>query len=596
MQPTLLQPTLLQPLRRPSFKMCRAVKPSPSMDSGGQLWIRISQATSIIATTRTPMGEWAPTRNPRRRETWWSMISMPPASWPCRAIGTRNGRTCCFMKEPSGTRKTSITRASRGAGNSWFGAANYHAIVFLNGKKLGEHVGGFTPFQFEITSLLRDKGNFLIVMVDDERHAEGVPTLMTDWWNYGGLTRSVKLVDVAETFVEDYSVQLEKGSQSRIAGWVRLAGTRKQQPVTIRIPEAGITQGVTPDASGYAQFSIDAHVSLWSPESPKLYEVSVETAGERVADRIGFRSIQTSGKTLLLNGRPLHLRGISVHAESPIHTARLFAESDARTLLEWAKETGCNFVRLPHYPHDEVMTRLADEMGMLVWSEVPVYWTIAWDNPETLRNAEQQVTEMISRDKNRSSVILWSVANETPVGEPRLKFLSTLAGLAHELDSTRLVTAALETHRIDANTVMVDDSLGQYLDVVSCNEYIGWYDGMPEKIDRTQWKVAFDKPFVLSEFGADAQAGRHGEAGERWTEEFQADVYRRQVAMFQRIPSLSGTIAWVLVDFRSPRRPLQGIQDYFNRKGLFSDRGERKQAFYVLRDYYRSLAAAAKPE
>jgi hypothetical protein len=137
-------------------------------------------------------------------------------------------------------------------------------------------------------------------------------------------------------------------------------------------------------------------------------------------------------------------------------------------------------------------------MGLLVWSEVPVYWTIAWENPETLRSAEQQVTEMISRDKNRSSVILWSVANETPIGEPRLKFLSTLAGLVRELDSTRLVTAALETHRVDANTVMVDDSLGQYLDVVSCNEYIGWYDGAPEKIDRTQWKTAFDKPFVLA--------------------------------------------------------------------------------------------------
>ena len=472
-----------------------------------------------------------------------------------------------------------------------FGAANYHAIVFLNGKKLGEHVGGFTPFQFEITGMLREKGNFLIAMVDDERHAEGVPTLMTDWWNYGGLTRSVKLVDVADTFVEDYLVQLEKGSQSRIAGWVRLNGARKQQAVTIRIPEAGIAKTVTPDGSGYAAFRLDARLSLWSPESPKLYDVAIETGGESVTDRIGFRAIQASGKTLLLNGRPLTLRGVSVHAESPIRAGRLFAEADARTLLAWAKDAGCNFVRLPHYPHDEAMTRLADEMGLLVWSEVPVYWTIAWENPETLRNAEQQVTEMISRDKNRGSVILWSVANETPLGEARLKFLSTLAGLARELDATRLITAALETHRIDENTVMVDDSLGQYLDVVSCNEYIGWYDGMPDKIDRTQWKTAFDKPFVLSEFGADAQAGRHGAAGARWTEEFQADVYRRQVAMFRRIPFLSGTIAWVLVDFRSPRRPLAGIQDYFNRKGLVSDRGERKEAFYVLRDYYRSLAS-----
>jgi beta-glucuronidase len=145
-------------------------------------------------------------------------------------------------------------------------------------------------------------------------------------------------------------VQLEKGSQTRIADWVRLNGSRREQPVTIRIPEAGITKSVAPDSNGYATFAVDAQLSLWTPESPKLYEVSVETVHERVSDRIGFRSIQASGKTLLLNRKPLHLRGVSVHAESPIHTGRLFAEADARTLLEWAKETGCNFVRLPHYP------------------------------------------------------------------------------------------------------------------------------------------------------------------------------------------------------------------------------------------------------
>jgi beta-glucuronidase len=401
----------------------------------------------------------------------------------------------------------------------WFGAANYRAIVFLNGKKLGEHVGGFTPFQFEVTSLLRDKGNFLIVKVDNQRQREGVPTLMTDWWNYGGLTRSVKLVDVPDTFIEDYSVQLAKGSQTRIAGWVRLNGPRKQQRVTVSIAEAGLSQSIVPDANGYAQLALDAHLTLWSPETPKLYQVALQTETERVAEQIGFRSIAASGKTILLNGQPLHLRGVSIHAEAPMHAGRVFSEADATTLLQWAKDLGCNFVRLPHYPHDEVMTRLADQMGLLVWSEIPVYWTIAWENPETLRIAKQQLTEMISRDKNRSSVILWSVANETPPGDSRLKFLSTLAGLAHELDSTRLVTAALETHRIDANTVMVDDSLGQYLDVVSCNEYIGWYDGTPDKIDHTQWKTAYDKPFVLSEFGADAQAGRHGDAGTVWTEE-----------------------------------------------------------------------------
>ncbi len=150
---------------------------------------------------------------------------------------------------------------------------------------------------------------------------------------------------------------------------------------------------------------------------------------------------------------------------------------------------------------------------------------------------------MISRDKNRAAVILWSVANEIPRSEERLKFISALAERVHSLDTTRLVTAALETHYVDPHTILADDSVGKYVDVASCNEYIGWYDGLPDKIDGIAWKTAYDKPFIISEFGADAV----------WTEEFQANVYRRQIAMFRRIPFLSGTIAWVLVDFRSPR-------------------------------------------
>ena len=474
----------------------------------------------------------------------------------------------------------------------WFGAANYDAIVFLNGQRLGEHVGGFTPFQFEITNLVREKGNFLIALVNDRRHAEDVPTVNTDWWNYGGLTRQVRLVDVPETFVQDYFVQLEKGSQTRIAGWVQLNGPRKQQRVTVRIPEAGAEASAETDANGHAEIAFDAKLALWSPESPKLYDVSIDAESDQVKDRIGFRSIQTSGRQILLNGKPIFLRGASIHAEAPIRTGRVFNEAEARTLLGWAKDLGCNFVRLAHYPHDEVMTRMADEMGLLVWSEIPVYWTIQWENAETYQNAQHQLEEMITRDKNRASIILWSVGNETPRVDARLKFMSTLAGRAHELDATRLVTAALEIHYM-GNTMMVDDPLGQYLDVVSCNEYLGWYVGLPDQPDKAEWKTTYEKPFVFSEFGAEALEGLHGDDMTAWTEEFQANVYRHQVAMFKRIPFLSGTVPWVLMDFRSPRRQLPGVQDFFNRKGLVSERGNRKLAFYVLRDYYQTVQPPA---
>jgi beta-glucuronidase len=475
----------------------------------------------------------------------------------------------------------------------WFGAANYHAIVFLNGKKLGEHTGGFTPFQFEVTGQVRERGNTLIVKVDDQRHPDAIPMNMTDWWNYGGLTRDVKLIDEPETFVQDYMVQLEKGSRNRVAGWVRLNGSKKRQKVTIRIAEAEASTALETDDRGFARFAFSANLTLWSPETPKRYAVEIAAETDRVADRIGFRTIETSGRKILLNGNPVFLRGVSLHAEAPFRAGRAFSEADGRTLLGWAKELGCNFVRLAHYPHDEVMTRLADEMGLLVWSEIPVYWAVQWENPGVYANAERQLAEMITRDKNRASVALWSVANETPLGEARTRFLASLAAKVRDLDNTRLVTAATLPHYSNPQTITIEDPLGQYLDVLGCNEYLGWYDGPPTKPDTITFKTIYDKPLIMSEFGAEAPYGRRGDEDTAWTEEYQANVYRHQLRMLEHIPFLQGMSAWILMDFRSPRRFLSGVQDGFNRKGLISDRGEKKLAFPVLRDFYESQAGRA---
>jgi beta-glucuronidase len=471
----------------------------------------------------------------------------------------------------------------------YFGAANYRADVYLNGEKLGQHVGGFTPFNFEITRLVREADNFLIVKVDNKRSRDAVPTMMTDWWNYGGLTRHVKLIETPAALVHDYFIQLQKGSRDRINGWLKLAGDQLAQKITIRIPEAGVSKSFTTDANGFAAIDFTANLKLWSPEAPKLYDVVIEAETDRVRDQIGFRSIETKGTDILLNGRPIFLRGICIHEEAPLRGGRAYSREDARMLLGWAKELGVNFVRLAHYPHNEFMIREADRMGILVWSEIPVYWTILWENPATLENARNQLSEMIARDKNRASVVIWSVANETPLSDPRLTFLKDLVAHARSLDSTRLLSAAMERHYTDPTTQMIDDPLGEYLDVLGCNEYVGWYDGLPAKADRLNWKSKYDKPLIMSEFGGDALAGHHGDATTRWTEEYQENLYRHQLAMLKRIPFLRGTAPWILMDFRSPRRPLPGIQDYWNRKGLVSNRGEKKKAFYVMQQWYREL-------
>ena len=475
-----------------------------------------------------------------------------------------------------------------------FGAVNYSASVYLNGEELGTHEGGFTPFDFEITSLVKPTGNFLVVRVDDRRRKNQVPTDNFDWWNYGGITRSVTLVELPQTFIQDYSLRLAEGSRQQIEAAVTLNGTKLQQKVTIRIRELNLEKSSQTDAAGKAVFSFPAEPGLWTPESPKLYNVEISSETDRVADDIGFRSIEVRGEDILLNGRPIFLRGISLHEESPLHPGRSWSPDDARLLLTWAKELGCNFVRLAHYPHNENLIRMADQMGILVWEEVPVYWTIEWENAGTLANAKNQLREVITRDRNRASVIIYSVGNETPISEPRNRFLTALIDQAHQMDSTRLVSAALQTDDNEQGghrTMEINDPVAAALDVIGINQYIGWYSHTPEDAETTNWVSRFRKPLIMSEFGGDALFGYHGDSSTRWTEEYQENLYRHQISMLKRIPFLRGLTPWVLKDFRSPRRTLSRFQDYFNRKGLISEAGERKKAFFVLQQFYRQLQA-----
>ena len=503
------------------------------------------------------------------------------------------------MKAASGIGGNSISPALKNGERAFlrFGAANYRADVYLNGKKLGTHIGGFTPFTFEATSLLKNGTNSLVVRVDNKRSKDAVPTLNTDWWNYGGLTRDVALVTTPAKFIADHRIQLESEETRMISGSVEIGGAKQGETVEIAIAGINAKQVVTTDELGKASFRFAApKVDLWSPESPKLYELTIRCGSDEIRESVGFRTIRTRGKEILLNGKPVFLRGICIHEEYPLEGGgRVNSPEKARKLLEFAKELGCNFVRLAHYPHNEAMTRLADQLGILVWSEVPVYWTIHWENPETYQNAERQLTDMIRRDANRASIIIWSLANETPVSEARTKFLTGLANKARSLDGTRLLSAAMEKHSKPGAPYVsiVEDPLAGVLDIISFNQYTGWYDGLPEKCARISWEIPYDKPVFVSEFGGDARQGLHGPKEQRWTEEFQEDLYRQTLPMLEKIDGLAGLSPWILVDFRSPKRLLPGVQDGFNRKGLISSEGAKKKAFFVLQDYYRKRAEQA---
>ncbi len=474
----------------------------------------------------------------------------------------------------------------------YFGAVNYEAIVFVNGKLSGKHVGGFTPFCYDVTDQLKAGKNFVIVKIDNKRHQDNVPTRNFDWWNYGGITRDVLLVSIPEVSIDDYSLQLMKevkGKKRTLAFSLALNRQEANREITLSVPELKIKQKYKTDAEGHVKAQLhvsSSRLQLWSPDSPKLYKVEITQGDERISDEIGFRTIETRGRQLLLNGKPIFLRGVCAHEETAYTNRRCNSAADADTLLSWARELGCNFIRLAHYPHNEHAVREAERQGFLLWSEIPVYWTISWQNADTYANAEQQLRDMIRRDHNRAAIIIWSLANETPHSTPRDKFLSGLATTARGLDSTRLISMAMEVTGASNYLNRLQDNMNQYVDVVSFNQYIGWYRDVNDA-PKMRWEIPYEKPVIISEFGGGAKAGYHGTKDQRWTEEFQENLYRENLAMLEKIEGLSGTCPWVLKDFRSPRRPLPGVQDMFNRKGLVSDQGQRKRAFYVLQEWYK---------
>jgi len=484
-----------------------------------------------------------------------------------------------------------------------FGAVNYLATVYLNGREVAEHEGGYGPFCVDVTDDLRADGsdNSLVVRVNNARRSDAVPTTHTDWFNYGGMLRDVWVLDLPDTYVRDAVVQLDPTEADTVVADVWLQGRRTEQDVTVGI--AGVELGTLrtgPDGHRRGRFAAPDDLDRWSPERPVLHEVVVRAETDAVTDRIGFRTVRAQGSEILLNDEPVFLAGVSLHDEAVGEpTRRIRTPDEAHAVLSQARDLGANFVRVAHYQHNEHTVRACDELGFLAWCEIPVYWGIDWSNEATYRNAESQLTELVERDRNRAAVILWSVANETRSTPERNDFLSGLVETARSLDRTRLITAALFARPADDDfraamdgtsdaDWVIDDPLGEHLDVLGVNQYHGWYYGSFGNMATMTWTTPYDKPLVMSEFGGGARHGLHGGADESWTEEFQAEIYRHQFEMLGRIPFLAGTTPWILEDFRAPFRVLAGIQDGFNRKGLIDPTGNRKLAFDLVRDWNRS--------
>ncbi len=242
---------------------------------------------------------------------------------------------------------------------------------------------------------------------------------------------------------------------------------------------------------------------------------------------------------------------------------RTTSKADIRRRFEHIRSLGCNAARLAHYPHHEDTARIADEMGILLWQEIPVYWAIDFANPETLRDASNQLDEMIVRDFNRASVILWGVGNENADTDARLFFMRSLAEQAREQDPTRLIGAACLINRKDFR---IEDRLAEHLDVIGLNEYFGWYEEGYEGLLKLLANSNPDRPVVISETGAEAAPGFRDNSHLLFSEDRQAAMLSEQVRIGDACPYIAGIFPWLLYDFRSQRRQTR-YQQGWNRKG-----------------------------
>lgn len=473
----------------------------------------------------------------------------------------------------------------------YFAGVSNRCKVYLNGQLIATHEGAFTPFQVEVSDKLVSGDNLLVVAVNNTRRVDAIPAMSFDWWNYGGITRDVMLVTLPDTYISDYFIRLDKHRSDLLLADVSLSRPVAGQRIVVTIPGAGVKMQLTTDANGVASGRLSVRkLQRWSPDKPTLYATTITAPNDTVTEQIGFRNINVEKTKVLLNGQPVFLRGVSFHEEIAQRMGRATSMADAVALVTEAKNLGCNMVRLAHYQQNEYIVREAERQGLMVWQEVPVWQSIDFTNDSTLHKAQQMLRETILRDRNRCADCFWGIANETKNTPARNRFLAQLLKTGKEMDTTRLFVAAFDLANFDKqqDEFVMHDDFYPNLDLVGINKYMGWYAKWPKDPSQIRWNVAPGKPLLISEFGGEALYGQHGDDTnpDSWSEDYQAKLYRDNLRMFENIPNLCGISPWVLFDFRSPTRLHSTNQEGWNRKGLISDQGQRKEAWYIMHDYY----------
>jgi beta-glucuronidase len=499
------------------------------------------------------------------------------------------------------------------------GAANYRAKVWLNDVYLGEHEGGFLPFQFNIVSCAYlGRENTVTIKVNNELDASTIPQGIDeeiakgksypnypptgfDFFPYAGLHRPVLLYTTPRSFIEDIRIKTEITGKSGLVSYEIMTNGKVEKVRTQLLqPDGKKVSEIVQEKEGefFQGVFLVKRASFWSPENPYLYNFKVEILKkEEVADSytlpVGIRTVEIKDCQLLLNQKPIYLKGFGKHEDFPIVGKGLCLPLIRRdfSLLKWI---GANSFRTSHYPYAEEILQLADEEGFLVINEVPaVSLSFKSVNEKTLTTHQKMLTELIARDKNHPSVIIWSVANEPDVNikpsekpsyQKSVPYFKKLAKLVKKLDPTRLTTVVVCQKE--------DYRFLKYYDLASWNQYLGWYR-FPAQLEKAVKELSRDldvyyrklkKPLFITEFGADAVAGLHSVEDELFTEEYQAKMIELYCRVFRTKKYIVGEHPWNFADFKTAQSIHRII---VNRKGVFTRLREPKLAAHILKKIWQ---------
>lgn len=481
-----------------------------------------------------------------------------------------------------------------------FGAVMTAAKVYFDGEPVGEHYGGFSEFSF----ILRDISegvHTLTVAVDNTFDEAAIPQPTVDWYHYGGITRSVSLERLSGLCVLgmrlEYSLDGSCVGASAVLELYNADGEDITDTVTLFLDGDGIASEEYTLAAGEARtVRIDnieiSGIERWSPESPRLYGLIAATSTDDLYDRVGFRTVTVSGRDILINGEKVILRGVNRHEEHPDFGMAPPVSVMLRD-LEIIEGANCNAIRGSHYPNHPAFLDLLDERGILFWSEIPI-WGHGF-TPEQL--ADERIIErglnmhreMVREHFNHPSIILWGMHNEIDSNTEAGKNISKIYyEFLKENGGERLVTYASDRRDNDISM--------EYCDVISLNQYVGWYDGAfrdwdhyLDTMEEHFEKNGLTKPVIMGEFGAAAIYGHHTFDGLKWTEEYQAKLISECIERFNR-RGFAGTFVWQYSDIRTSKEMGLNRARSFNNKGIVNEYRRPKLAYGAVKAAYAKIA------